>query len=88
MADPPRPPDAAEGAGHGTPPGVPHWVKVSGAIVGALFLLVVIAKLTGLGGDHGPGRHLGSGMPSAVVTEVQVLPGGTPGVRAPGGGIS
>jgi hypothetical protein len=26
----------------------------------------VIAQLTGVGGDHGPGRHSGAGRPSMV----------------------
>ncbi|WP_274560814.1 hypothetical protein [Streptomyces spiramyceticus] len=51
MADSPPP----------APPAAPRWVKVFAIIVGVLILLVVIAKLTGLGGDHGPGRHMGTG---------------------------
>ena len=39
-------------------PGAPRWVKVSGIIVIVLALLVVIAIFTGIGGPHGPGRHL------------------------------
>ena len=48
------------------PPGVPRWVKVSGAIVLALILLFVVLRLTGLGGDHGPGRHMSQGAESVV----------------------
>lgn len=48
------------------PPAMPRWVKVSLAVVGALILLAVIVKLTGLGGDHGPGRHQGAGTPPAA----------------------
>ena len=43
------------------PPGMPRWVKVSGAVVLTLILLFVILRLTGLGGDHGPGRHMSQG---------------------------
>jgi hypothetical protein len=43
------------------PPSTPRWVKVSGIIVISLVLLFVIMKLTGVGGDHGPGRHIPSG---------------------------
>ena len=42
-------------------PGTPRWVKVSGIIVIVLVLLVVIIMVTGVGGEHGPGRHLPSG---------------------------
>ena len=38
-------------------PGAPRWVKVSGIIVIVLALLVAIILVTGIGGDHGPGRH-------------------------------
>ena len=48
------------------PPGVPRWVKVSGAIVLALILLFVVLRLTGLGGDHGPGRHMSQGAESVA----------------------
>ncbi|MFC4003000.1 hypothetical protein ACFS2C_13580 [Prauserella oleivorans] len=61
----------------GTPPRVPRWVKVSAIVVGILVLLVVIVKFAGLGGDHGPGRHLGAGdKPPASVTAVQMPSGG------------
>jgi hypothetical protein len=49
----------------GSAPGMPRWVKVSGAIVGALVLVFVILRLTGIGGEHGPGMH-GSGAESPV----------------------
>lgn len=38
------------------PPGVPKWLKFSGAIL-ALLILVVIAVLLISGGEHGPSRH-------------------------------
>lgn len=39
------------------PPGMPRWLKVSLMVVAALVLLFVILQLTGVGGQHGPGRH-------------------------------
>ncbi|MBI4496381.1 MAG: hypothetical protein HY689_00555 [Chloroflexi bacterium] len=39
-------------------PGTPRWVKVLGIIAIVLVLLVVVILFTGLGGQHGPGRHL------------------------------
>ena len=54
--------DTTTGSGSGSPPSTPRWVKVLGIVVVALVLLVLIVKLTGLGGsDHGPGRHTGGG---------------------------
>ncbi|MEW9671587.1 hypothetical protein ABLT31_22395 [Ammoniphilus sp. 3BR4] len=43
-----------------SPPPTPRWVKVFGGIIIALFLLFVIMKLTGIGGNHGPDRHFSS----------------------------
>ena len=42
-------------------PGTPRWVKVFGIIALVLALLVGIIVLTGVGGEHGPGRHLPPG---------------------------
>ena len=44
-------------------PGTPRWVKVFGIIGLVLVLLVVIIMFTGVGGKHGPGRHIPSGAP-------------------------
>lgn len=41
-----------------SPPGIPRWVKVFAIITFALTLLILIALATGLGGPHGPGRHI------------------------------
>ncbi|UGY91285.1 hypothetical protein [Streptomyces gobiensis] len=49
---------------------------MSGIIVGVLILLVVIVKLTGLGGDHGPGRHTGADAQPTSVTAIQAPLGG------------
>lgn len=40
---------------------MPRWVKISLIIVAVLMLLFIVLKVTGLGGEHGPGRHLGTG---------------------------
>ena len=42
-------------------PGTPRWVKVFGIVVLVLVLLVVVVMATGVGGRHGPGRHMPSG---------------------------
>lgn len=41
-------------------PGTPRWVKLSGMAVGVLALLVLLIVWTGVGGLHGPSRHLSS----------------------------
>ena len=46
-------------------PGAPRWVKTTGIIAIVVVLLVVAALFAGVGGPHGPGRHL----PSSSVTE-------------------
>ena len=58
-------------------PGAPRWVKVSGIIAIGLVLLVVIVVVTGVGGPHGPGRHIpsgdaGGGTPPSSVTQHSV----------------
>jgi hypothetical protein len=52
----------------------PRWVKVFGIIVVVLVLLVVIHVVTGIGGDHGPGRHMSMGgqTPTSNVTGTSV----------------
>ena len=40
------------------PPSMPRWVKASLLLLALLALLFVILKLTGIGGNHGPSRHL------------------------------
>jgi hypothetical protein len=39
----------------------PRWVKIAGIIALVVLLLGGILLLSGVGGDHGPGRHLPSG---------------------------
>ena len=41
----------------GAPPSMPRWVKVFGIVVIVVIVLGVILRL--VGGNHGPGRHLG-----------------------------
>lgn len=43
----------------------PGWVKVAGIIVLVLIMLIGVVRLTGLGGNHGPGLHTPGGDTSA-----------------------
>ena len=53
-----------------SPGGMPRWVRVFLLVGLALVLLFVVGKLTGVGGDHGPGRHGGGGAtPTSVVED-------------------
>ena len=63
-----------DGPDRGSTYSTPRWVKMLGIIVIVLVLLVVIVLVTGIGGEHGPGRHMPSidtagDTPSANVTE-------------------
>ena len=55
------------------PPAMPRWVKVSMIVVGALLLVFVVLKLTGAGGQHGPGLHQRSQGLASVVTPATEL---------------
>ncbi len=46
------------GADQDGPAQMPRWVKVAALIIGLLVVLFVVVKLTGIGGEHGPGRHM------------------------------
>jgi hypothetical protein len=62
--------DTGVGPDRELPTGRPRWVKVFGIIVLVLAVLFVGLKLTGLGPNHGPGRHTSGGAtPSLSVTE-------------------
>lgn len=37
--------------------GTPRWVKVFGIIALVVVVLLIILQLTGVAGDHSPGRH-------------------------------
>jgi hypothetical protein len=36
---------------------MPRWVKILLILASAVALIVAIGMATGLGGEHGPGRH-------------------------------
>ena len=71
MADPP-------------PYSTPRWVMIAGIIVIVLALLVGIMLLTGVGGGHGPGRHMPSGGAGGHTPPSGVIAGHTP-FGGPGG---
>ena len=89
MADRPPSPETRDDTGVGPSPastaGTPRWVKVFGVIVIVLVLLVAVLLLTGVGGLHGPARHiptgdaLGQGTPSSVTDP----PGGDGDIHDP-----
>jgi len=82
MADPPRYPDAGDDTGvrpdHGSTTSTPRWVKIFGITALVLVLLVGIMLLTGVGGSHGPGRHLPSGGAGGYTSPSRVSAGYTP----------
>ena len=59
-------------------PGIPRWVKVFGIIVIVLVLLVGIIMVTGIGGQHGPGRHIPSGGSGGQIAPSNVIEDYTP----------
>jgi hypothetical protein len=72
-------------------PGTPRWVKVFGILAIGLVLLVAIVVFTGVGGPHGPGRHMQSGdagggtAPSSVTQDPAPSGGGLGGCTPPEG---
>ena len=62
----PQQDQAAVSGDSGASPGMPRWVKVFVIVGLAVVFLVAVAKITGVGGDHGPGRHGGGDGTSAV----------------------
>lgn len=48
---------------HESPPNTPRWVKAFGIIALVALLLVVINFISGIGGPHGPGRHIATPTP-------------------------
>jgi hypothetical protein len=75
MADLPSYPDSGDdpsaGIDRASPPSTPRWVKVFGIIVLILVLLVGIIMFTGVGGEHGPGRHIRSGDPGSHIPPIE-----------------
>lgn len=60
-------------------PGLPRWMKISGIIAIVLALLVAVIVFTGIGGPHGPGRHMSSGDPGGHTPPAEhVMQPGTP----------
>jgi cytochrome c oxidase subunit 2 len=73
--DSPRDPhtgDDGVGADRGSATGLPRWVKVLGIVALVVALLVVILRLTGVGGEHGPGRHGDASSVTAGAVEIAV----------------
>lgn len=88
MANQPTDPDTPMSSDRGSTYKTPRWVKVFGIIVIVLVLLVVVVLVTGIGGEHGPGRHMpsgdaGGGSPPASVTEEFTSSGGDLSVHTP-----
>jgi hypothetical protein len=89
MADLPPNPDSVDDTdvapNHGSAPSTPRWVKMFGIIALILVLLVGIIVFTGVGGEHGPGRHIQSS--DAVATPSadsgNLTPPIEPGVQQP-----
>lgn len=53
------------------PPGMPGWLKISGAVVAVLVVLAIVVLLVGGGGgEHGPGRHSAEGGVTPDATRV------------------
>jgi hypothetical protein len=48
-----------------SPPGVPRWVKIF-AIVAVIVILLAIAAMILVGGEHGPERHMHGGHTAAL----------------------
>jgi hypothetical protein len=63
-------------------PGTPRWVKVFGIIALVLVLLIGVIMVTGIGGEHGPGRHIPTGdtRPSSVLAKDASFSGDLGGV--------
>lgn len=51
---------------HPSSAGTPRWVKVSALIALIVALVFVLLAVTGLGGEHGPGRHAVGGTETAL----------------------
>ena len=75
MTQPPLPADKDADTARESPPRAPRWVKVAAVVVGVLILVFLVLQLTGIGGEHGPGRHMsGDGASFEGVTGGQAIP--------------
>ncbi|GAA4697273.1 hypothetical protein GCM10023215_39320 [Pseudonocardia yuanmonensis] len=50
--------------------GVPRWIRVLVLVAAVLVLLAVLAMVTGVGGEHGPGRHVGQPIGASAIGTV------------------
>ncbi len=70
MTDPNRHPGAGEDTDvqpdRTSPPRMPPWVKWPAIVIGILLVVFLVLQLTGVGGNHGPGRHGGDIRPTGV----------------------
>lgn len=64
-------------------PGTPRWVKVLGIIGLLLIVAIAVSLVAGVGGEHGPGRHIPvSGAETTAPADSTEV---TPAVPGPGG---
>lgn len=70
-----------DGPDRGSTYSTPRWVKAFGIIVIILVLLVVVVLVTGLGGEHGPGRHQPSGNAGGDAPPASVIEDHTPPIE-------
>ena len=64
MSDPADEAVATKSDGLARAPRMPRWVKVF-VVIGAVLVVLVVLRLAGIGGNHGPSRHR-SGAPATV----------------------
>jgi hypothetical protein len=58
---------------------MPRWVRVLLIATAALLALLVILKVSGAGGEHGPRRHGAGALAPPGVVVVVLAPGALPG---------
>ena len=59
---------------HRVTPPTPRWVKAFGIIALILVVLFIILQLTGVAGEHGPGRHSALGVQLLTVSAAALVP--------------
>lgn len=69
-------PDDTTGREYGgdPPAGLPRWVKIAAMVALLLALVVAVVMLVG-GGEHGPSRHMSSGLPGVDPAPTAVMDG-------------